>query len=202
MALAHAPVSGSGEKCTWRSGNEVPGTAVRAAAKRSTTCAARCPRAPDATPSSKSRLDAGSDEALRRRRGVQRRAHRTATTAGAAAVRWTAWRRQPPDRPSSAFSAVSLASVRTKPWRAGAAAYPGGGHCGLASRLPERLGFGSWPPVAARPWGAIAQSGERLNGIQEVGGSTPPGSTSSLSDMPTDSHVTPQRMWSWERWQG
>ena len=26
--------------------------------------------------------------------------------------------------------------------------------------------------------GAIAQLGERLNGIQEVGGSTPPGSTS------------------------
>ena len=37
--------------------------------------------------------------------------------------------------------------------------------------------------VAARPSqarvlvGAIAQLGERLNGIQEVGGSTPPGST-------------------------
>ncbi len=28
--------------------------------------------------------------------------------------------------------------------------------------------------------GAIAQLGERLNGIQEVGGSTPPGSTSSI----------------------
>ncbi len=27
------------------------------------------------------------------------------------------------------------------------------------------------------PEGAIAQLGERLNGIQEVGGSTPPGST-------------------------
>jgi hypothetical protein len=27
------------------------------------------------------------------------------------------------------------------------------------------------------PGGAIAQLGERLNGIQEVGGSTPPGST-------------------------
>ena len=29
------------------------------------------------------------------------------------------------------------------------------------------------------PGGAIAQLGERLNGIQEVGGSTPPGSTTS-----------------------
>src|ERR1700681_940227 len=29
--------------------------------------------------------------------------------------------------------------------------------------------------------GAIAQLGERLNGIQEVGGSTPPGSTKSFS---------------------
>jgi hypothetical protein len=29
--------------------------------------------------------------------------------------------------------------------------------------------------------GAIAQLGERLNGIQEVGGSTPPGSTNLLA---------------------
>ena len=33
------------------------------------------------------------------------------------------------------------------------------------------------PEGAAIPYGAIAQLGERLNGIQEVGGSIPPGST-------------------------
>lgn len=32
--------------------------------------------------------------------------------------------------------------------------------------------------MLVREPGAIAQLGERLNGIQEVGGSTPPGSTS------------------------
>ena len=34
------------------------------------------------------------------------------------------------------------------------------------------------------PIGAIAQLGERLNGIQEVGGSTPPGSTKLRKDLP------------------
>src|SRR5712671_2302662 len=40
-------------------------------------------------------------------------------------------------------------------------------------RFPSRLS-----PTAAFDGGAIAQMGERLNGIQEVGGSIPPGSTS------------------------
>ena len=35
----------------------------------------------------------------------------------------------------------------------------------------------SYRVVFTAPGGAIAQLGERLNGIQEVGGSTPPGST-------------------------
>jgi hypothetical protein len=35
------------------------------------------------------------------------------------------------------------------------------------------------------PGGAIAQLGERLNGIQEVGGSTPPGSTKTLIRRPS-----------------
>ena len=34
------------------------------------------------------------------------------------------------------------------------------------------------------PDGAIAQLGERLNGIQEVGGSTPPGSTKAHPFLP------------------
>ena len=33
------------------------------------------------------------------------------------------------------------------------------------------------------PYGAIAQLGERLNGIQEVGGSIPPGSTSAIKGL-------------------
>ncbi len=44
---------------------------------------------------------------------------------------------------------------------------PGGGSSGLP-RCPD---------------GAIAQLGERLNGIQEVGGSTPPGSTITVSSV-------------------
>ena len=36
------------------------------------------------------------------------------------------------------------------------------------------------PPGLVRACGAIAQLGERLNGIQEVGGSIPPGSTNHL----------------------
>ena len=44
-------------------------------------------------------------------------------------------------------------------------------------RVPNRLVHKTCGvPNAARD-GAIAQLGERLNGIQEVGGSTPPGST-------------------------
>jgi hypothetical protein len=35
-------------------------------------------------------------------------------------------------------------------------------------------------PDTVREDGAIAQLGERLNGIQEVGGSTPPGSTNRM----------------------
>ena len=38
------------------------------------------------------------------------------------------------------------------------------------------------PVAAATAVGAIAQLGERLNGIQEVGGSIPPGSTKTISD--------------------
>src|SRR5690606_8208700 len=34
-----------------------------------------------------------------------------------------------------------------------------------------------------RFFGAIAQLGERLNGIQEVGGSTPPGSTNAIEGL-------------------
>ena len=39
-------------------------------------------------------------------------------------------------------------------------------------RLRRRVAFGIF-----RIRGAVAQSGERLNGIEEVGGSTPPSST-------------------------
>jgi hypothetical protein len=39
--------------------------------------------------------------------------------------------------------------------------------------------------------GAIAQLGERLNGIQEVGGSTPPGSTKSGSIASHSRHPAP-----------
>jgi hypothetical protein len=42
--------------------------------------------------------------------------------------------------------------------------------------LPSADAYGNYAP----PLGAIAQLGERLNGIQEVGGSIPPGSTSPL----------------------
>ena len=47
--------------------------------------------------------------------------------------------------------------------------------CGRG-RLPDAAGGGSLASAGGAR-GAIAQSGERLNGIQEVGGSTPPGST-------------------------
>jgi hypothetical protein len=41
-------------------------------------------------------------------------------------------------------------------------------------------------PITAPLQGAIAQLGERLNGIQEVGGSTPPGSTSIFNRLTED----------------
>jgi hypothetical protein len=50
------------------------------------------------------------------------------------------------------------------------------GH-GRLARLHSRGRLGGRDRYANRPCGAIAQLGERLNGIQEVGGSTPPGST-------------------------
>ena len=43
--------------------------------------------------------------------------------------------------------------------------------------------FGRGFPDPRIPFGAIAQLGERLNGIQEVGGSTPPGSTKHFADV-------------------
>jgi hypothetical protein len=63
--------------------------------------------------------------------------------------------------------------------------------------LPVGHGIG-WVYSALRR-GAIAQLGERLNGIQKVGGSNPPSSTTSLSTKeargslqgPLDSQVVP-----------
>ena len=48
------------------------------------------------------------------------------------------------------------------------------------SALPKGLSSGYVKADAGPPKGAIAQLGERLNGIQEVGGSIPPGSTKNL----------------------
>ena len=44
----------------------------------------------------------------------------------------------------------------------------------------EALDTPSQQPYSARLRGAIAQLGERLHGMQEVGGSIPPSSTNSL----------------------
>jgi hypothetical protein len=44
-----------------------------------------------------------------------------------------------------------------------------------------KIGFRHCAVVFQNPDGAIAQLGERLHGMQEVGGSIPPGSTKNLN---------------------
>ena len=51
----------------------------------------------------------------------------------------------------------------------------GSDHFFHTQRLRESWALARIPPLPAR--GAIAQLGERLHGMQEVGGSIPPGST-------------------------
>src|SRR5689334_18844853 len=51
------------------------------------------------------------------------------------------------------------------------------GRAPTAPRLPDRKSSVSQANTVSYVYGAIAQLGERLHGMQEVGGSIPPGST-------------------------
>ena len=51
---------------------------------------------------------------------------------------------------------------------------------GLRLEEKRRASYALAKSCASAKFGAIAQLGERLNGIQEVGGSIPPGSTTPL----------------------
>ncbi len=54
----------------------------------------------------------------------------------------------------------------------------------LGNEINPVFDFGIILVSLCRNFGAIAQLGERLNGIQKVGGSTPPGSTISQIFLP------------------